>query len=137
MKKIIRFFLVTAVLIPGLAAQSQITAVTVGNRIDISIKDNLFTRYVGDENEKYPFFFPVNGPSGASVTSMRNNPYPHHTSLFIACDRVNGGNYWQEGLDRGQILALRSEIKESGAAKVVTAGRGAVSTASRNTSGRW
>lgn len=97
----------------------QIAAVKVGNRIDISIKDNLFTRYVCDENEKYPFFFPVNGPSGASVTSMRNNPYPHHTSLFIACDRVNGGNYWQEGLDRGQILALRSEIKESGGDRVV------------------
>ncbi|MFO7616955.1 MAG: DUF6807 family protein, partial [Bacteroidales bacterium] len=35
------------------------------------------------------------------------------------CDRVNGGNYWQDGLERGQILSLRNEIKESGGERVV------------------
>jgi hypothetical protein len=32
---------------------------------------------------------------------------------------VNGGNYWQEGLDRGQIFYLRAEILESGRDRVV------------------
>ena len=50
---------------------------------------------------------------------MRNANYPHHSSLFFGCDRVNGGNYWQEGLDRGQIIPLRADIIESGGEKVV------------------
>ena len=100
-------------------AQPKITAEKIGNRIDVSINNRLFTQYHFAENEKYPFFFPVNGPSGFSVTSMRNSLYPHHSSLFFGCDRVNGGNYWQEGLERGQIRTLRAEILESGEDKVV------------------
>jgi hypothetical protein len=50
---------------------------------------------------------------------MRNGNYPHHSSLFFGCDKVNGGNYWQEGLERGQIISLRADIIESGNDKVV------------------
>jgi hypothetical protein len=102
-----------------LQSQNKITAVKIGSRIDISINDNLFTQYVFSEDEKYPYFFPVNGPSGFSLTSMRNGLYPHHSSLFFACDRLNGGNYWQEGLERGQIKSLRAEILKSGKDSVV------------------
>ncbi len=100
-------------------AQPAVTAVKSNSKIDILINNNLFTSYIFSQDEKYPFFFPVNGPSNASVTSMRNGNYPHHSSLFFGCDKVNGGNYWQEGLDRGQIISLRAEIIESGADKVV------------------
>lgn len=106
-------------LVMPLSAQNKVTAVKVGNRIDVSINNRLFTQYRFAENEKHPFFFPVNGPSGFSVTSMRNSLYPHHSSLFFGCDRVNGGNYWQQGLDRGQIRTLRAEILETGEEKVV------------------
>lgn len=106
-------------LVMPLSAQTKVTAVKVGNRIDVSINNRLFTQYRFAENEKYPFFYPVNGPSGFSVTSMRNSLYPHHSSLFFGCDRVNGGNYWQQGLDRGQIRTLRAEILETGEDKVV------------------
>ncbi len=72
------------------------------------------------EDEKYPFFYPVNGPvSGASVTSMRNGVYPQHSSLFFGCDRVNGGNYWQEGLERGRIISVNAEILEEGKDRAV------------------
>jgi len=100
-------------------AQNTISAEKLGDKIDIRINGNLFTSYILSEHEKYPFFFPVNGPSRASVTSMRNANYPHHSSLFFGCDRVNGGNYWQEGLDRGQIVSIRADIIESGGDKVV------------------
>jgi hypothetical protein len=50
---------------------------------------------------------------------MRNANYPHHSSLFFGCDRVNGGNYWQEGLERGQIISIRADIIESGNDKVI------------------
>lgn len=99
--------------------QSNITAEKIGNKIEIRIDGSLLTNYILSEHEKYPFFFPVNGPSRASVTSMRNANYPHHSSLFFGCDKVNGGNYWQEGLDRGQIVPLRADIIETGGSKVV------------------
>lgn len=100
-------------------AQGQVSAVRLGSKIDVMINKNLFTSYIFSQEEKYPFFFPVNGPSNASVTSMRNANYPHHSSLFFGCDMVNGGNYWQEGLERGQIISHRADIVETGGSRVV------------------
>ncbi|MDX9883084.1 MAG: PmoA family protein [Prolixibacteraceae bacterium] len=100
-------------------SQNKLSAVKNGPKIDISINNNLFTSYILSETEKYPFFFPVNGPSGAGVTSMRNANYPHHSSLFFGCDKVNGGNYWQEGIEHGQIVSLRADIMETGNDRVV------------------
>lgn len=100
-------------------AQTKVTAEKVGDKIEFRVNGNLFTSYILSEYEKYPFFFPVNGPSNASVTSMRNANYPHHSSLFFGCDRVNEGNYWQEGIERGQILSIRADILESGGDKAV------------------
>lgn len=120
MKKHIPFIMLSIALSCQIAsAQEKVTANKVGDRIEIRINGNLFTNYVLSEFEKYPFFYPVNGPSNASVTSMRNANYPHHSSLFFGCDKVNGGNYWQEGLERGQIVSLRADIIESGKEKVV------------------
>ena len=62
----------------------------------------------------------MNGPvSGGSVTSMRNGEYPHHSSLFFGCDLVNGGNYWQEGLERGRIISVNAEIIKQGGDTVI------------------
>jgi hypothetical protein len=101
------------------AAQSlcaaEISAVRVGSKINVTINGKYFTSYIFSEDEKYPFFFPLNGPaSGASVTSMRNGLYPHHSSLFLGCDRVNGGDYWQEGLERGRIVSVNAGIVKQG-----------------------
>ncbi len=98
---------------------AQVTAVKRGSHIDVTINGRFFTSYISSIDEKYPFFYPVNGPSGASVTSMRNGTYPHHSSLFFGCDKVNGGNYWQEDIDRGQILAIQTHIRQSGTDVVV------------------
>lgn len=120
MKKI---FIALAIIcsIGSVCAQKQnVSAVKVGNHIDITIGNQFFTSYQFDDSEKYPLFFPVNGPvSGASVTSMRNGQYPHHSSLFFGCDRVNGGNYWQEGLDRGRIISIGARIIEAKGERVV------------------
>jgi len=101
---------------------AKINAVKVGSKINVTIDGNFFTSYIFSEDEKYPFFYPVNGPvSGGSVTSMRNAVYPHHTSLFFGCDQVNGGNYWQEGLERGRIISVNAQIlKEGGDSVVIT-----------------
>jgi hypothetical protein len=103
----------------AISAQPKVTAEQVGDKIEFRVNGDLFTSYILSEFEKYPFFFPVNGPSNATVTSMRNANYPHHSSLFFGCDKVNGGNYWQEGIDRGQIVSLRADILENGGEKAV------------------
>jgi hypothetical protein len=94
-----------------LQAQQKLQAKQIGSRIDITVAGRFFTSYRFYEDEKYPFFYPVNGPSGASVTSMRNGRFPHHSSLFFGCDHVNGGNYWQDVLSRGRIVSSGPRIE--------------------------
>jgi hypothetical protein len=64
-----------------LGAQEKLAATRIGSRIDVTIGGRFFTSYRFADDEKYPFFFPLNGPSGASVTSLRNGGYPHHSSI--------------------------------------------------------
>jgi len=99
------------------AQPAKVTANKVGDKIEFRAKGNLITCYIVSDFEKYPFFFPVNGPSKANVTSMRNSLFPHHSSLFFGLDKVNGGNFWQAGLEQGQIVSLGVDILESGAEK--------------------
>jgi hypothetical protein len=102
------------------ARGKTVAATKTGNRIDVTIGGMFFTSYHFQDNEKYPFFYPVNAPlSGNSVTSLRNGEYPHHSSLFFGCDMVNGGNYWQEGLKRGQIVSIGAGITEEKGERVV------------------
>jgi hypothetical protein len=121
MKKLLIWTLVIAglmIVLPISAA--KITAEKVGSKINVTIGNKYFTSYIFSEDEKYPFFYPVNGPvSGGSVTSMRNSEYPHHSSLFFGCDLVNGGNYWQEGLERGRIISVNAQIQKQGGDSVL------------------
>ncbi|MGL4401730.1 MAG: PmoA family protein [Luteolibacter sp.] len=100
-------------------SQQKLAAVQIGSRIDVTIEGKFFTSYRFAADEKYPFLFPVNGPSGASVTSMRNGEYPHHSSLFFSCDLVNGGNYWQDTLDRGRIISKGPVVESAGGTQIV------------------
>jgi hypothetical protein len=98
-------------LISTQAAQQKVTARLEKDRIAITINGKLFTCYKFGSSQKYPYFWPVNGPkSGKSVTTETSQPYPHHHSLFFGCDRVNGSNYWQEGNERGQIVSRGPQI---------------------------
>jgi hypothetical protein len=122
MKKLLLCTLIvlTGAIVPSSAYGAKITAVRVGSKINVSIEGKFFTSYIFSEDEKYPFFYPVNGPvSGGSVTSMRNAVYPHHSSLFFGCDLVNGGNYWQEELERGRIISVNAQIEKQGGDSVV------------------
>ncbi|MBQ1456758.1 MAG: PmoA family protein [Thermoguttaceae bacterium] len=83
-------------------------------------KDNqVLTCYRTGSNQKYPYLYPLLGPkSGVSVTTESAQPWPHHRSVFLGADRVNGGNYWQEGSDRGQIHSLDLQLVEATESKV-------------------
>ena len=70
------------------------------------------TRFHFSPEDKRPFLFPLNGPSGRSLTRMGHPHDPvthsHHNSLWLAHHDVNGVSFWE---DRGpaQIRCLRIE----------------------------
>ena len=91
-----------------------------GSQLSVTAGGKVFTCYKFADSQKYPYFWPVNGPaSGKSITTESSQPYPHHHSLFFGCDRVNGGNYWQEGNERGQIVSEGPRIIEASGEHVV------------------
>lgn len=75
-------------------------------------KDNqVLTTYRTGANQKYPYLYPLIGPaSRISVTAESAQPWPHHRSVFLGVDRLNGGNYWQAGLKDGQILSTAPKL---------------------------
>lgn len=83
----------------------------MADRIRVTVDGRLVTEYRYAQDQKYPYFYPVAGPRSAeSVTTETSEPYPHHHSLFFGSDFVNGGNYWQEELSRGQIVAQETRL---------------------------
>jgi hypothetical protein len=92
-----------------------IHAERLDDRIIVRADGETFTCYRFGSGQKYPYFYPVNGPaSGRSATTESSLPWPHHRSLFFGCDRVNGGNYWQEGNERGQIVSKGPSVSKDG-----------------------
>ncbi len=74
-------------------------------------ENQVFTVYRTCPNQKYPYLYPLVGPaSRVSVTSESAQPWPHHRSVFLGVDRLNGGNYWQQTRDHGQILSQGVEL---------------------------
>ncbi len=106
----------------GATPHQAVRAVAEENRIVVLVGDREFTAYRFGDELKYPHFYPVNGPlTGQTVTTYNTEPWPHHTSLFLSCDRVSGSNYWQpfHELKTGQIKATAPRIVESTGEKVV------------------
>jgi len=102
------------------AAQQNVSAALDKDKVVVTIDGKLFTCYKFNAEQKYPYFWPVNGPiSGKSITTETSEPYPHHHSLFLGCDRVNGGNYWQDVNKRGQIVSQGPKIVEASGKRVV------------------
>jgi hypothetical protein len=102
------------------AAGQKVEARLEKNQVTVTVDGKLFTCYKFAASQKYPYFWPVNGPaSGKSITTETSQPYPHHHSLFFGCDRVNGGNYWQQGNERGQIVSQRPKLIKASGERVV------------------
>ncbi|HNZ48941.1 MAG TPA: PmoA family protein [Candidatus Hydrogenedentes bacterium] len=107
-------------LLPVCAGAASLRAVLQKEQIDVLAQEQLVTSYKVNKKQKYPYFFPVNGPvSHASLTTETSEPFPHHRSLFFGCDRVNGGNYWQDSLRAGQIVSLELKVEKAEGEEVV------------------
>jgi len=99
----------------GQDGPGKLSAERLDDRIVVRVDEATFTCYRFGTGQKYPYFYPVIGPaSGLSVTTESALPYPHHRSLFFGCDKVNGGNYWQEGNELGQIVSKGAVIAAAG-----------------------
>jgi hypothetical protein len=94
---------------PARSAGDEAAGLTVyelGPQLWIRFNNRPLTCYRAHRSQKYPYMYPLAGPaSGQPLTDETTLPYPHHRSLFFGCDKVNGGNYWQEGFETGQILS--------------------------------
>ena len=59
-------------------------------------------RYRYSSDQRRPFIYPVNGPSGRSLTRMGHPRDPeshsHHNSVWLSHEKVGGVNFWG---DRG------------------------------------
>lgn len=105
----------------------SVTAEMDGDRIVVFVDGEVFTAYKFGVEHKYPFFHPVNGPrTGESVTTWDQEPFPHHSSLYISLDYVRSegverGNYWQprHELGTGQVFSREPTIVESSGERVV------------------
>ncbi len=104
-----------------------VDAVAEDDRITVRVNGEEFTSYLFGSEHKYPFFYPVVGPhSGRSVTTWDQEPYPHHSSLYISLDwviseNVDRGNYWQprHELETGQVFSRNARILENDGNRVV------------------
>ncbi len=113
---------------PSYAGEAQeVNARMEDDRIVVEVDGEQFTAYLFGEEHKYPFFYPVVGPaSGKSVTAWDQDPYPHHSSLYLSLDRVRSenvdhGNYWQprHRLETGQVFSRNPRIVEQEDGRVV------------------
>jgi hypothetical protein len=86
----------------------------------VSQDNHTLLSYRAHQTQKYPFFSPMAGPlTGLPLTTETGRPWPHHRGVFFGLDNVNGGNYWQDTLARGQIISQGpSFAKEDGQYKL-------------------
>jgi hypothetical protein len=128
-----RSFLITAaaLTLPGQGqagpetqkASPELSAYSYGGRVWVRIAQDVFTCYRATASQKYPYFYPLIGPAtGLPMTEEAGDPYPHHRSCFLACDHVNEANFWQDTVERGQIVSTGVEV-ESQADRVVIKNR--------------
>jgi hypothetical protein len=97
--------------VPADSPTEGLSAYQLGPQIWLRWNNRLLTCYRAHASQKYPYLYPLSGPlTGLSLTAETALPWPHHRSVFFGCDRVNGGNYWQEEFGQGQILSTAPRL---------------------------
>jgi hypothetical protein len=70
------------------------------------------TRYFHSTNQFRPFLFPIQGPSGRSLTRLGHPHDPvshsHHNSFWVAHHDVNGLSAWE---DRGAVRIVHRRVE--------------------------
>lgn len=87
------------------------------HQVSFQIEEREIARYhFGPELDR-PFIFPVNGPSGRSLTRMGHPGDPaghsHHNSVWLSLNDVNGVNFWADG-STGRIRHRSLDVLHDG-----------------------
>ncbi|MGI5898621.1 MAG: PmoA family protein [Christensenellales bacterium] len=82
--------------------------ITPDFKIGAYLGDELICGYNYSKDLDKPYFYPVRGPSGSYITTVGKphdptDSHQHHKSLWIAHQRINGVNFWEEWPDCGKI----------------------------------
>lgn len=94
------------VAVPASDGTKGLSTYHLGPQLWVRWDNQVVTCYRAHRSQKFPYLFPLAGPAtGLSLTAESALPYPHHRSVYLGCDRLNGGNYWQEGYEQGQVLS--------------------------------
>lgn len=98
----------------------RLTHYQIGPHIWLRWHNEPLLAYRAHPTQKYPYLFPFTGPaSGLALTTESSLPWPHHRSIFFGCDAVNGGNFWQDELEKGQIISRGPRVESSTATTAV------------------
>ncbi len=93
--------------------EAEIGGEVRGPHLWLRWNNEVLTSYRAHQTQKFPYFYPLIGPvSGQSLTAETALPWPHHRSLYFSCDRLNSANYWQRGLEHGQIKSTGPQVSD-------------------------
>ncbi len=93
--------------------------------VEVGIAGRPFTAYHYGEDVVRPYFYPVAGPYGPSLTRHfpmdddgpgESHDHPHHRSLWVAHGDVNGVDNWSEMEGHGRVVARKEPVVSSGSA---------------------
>ncbi|MDR2863546.1 MAG: PmoA family protein [Puniceicoccales bacterium] len=108
----------------GGAPQAHLTYYNYESQAWFRKNNAVLTAYRANVAQKYPYWYPLVGPkTGLSLIAETGQPWPHHRGVFFGCDRVNGGNYWQNTLKDGQILSQGFKLESIGEKQAVFSDR--------------
>ncbi|QDT36450.1 DUF6807 domain-containing protein [Stratiformator vulcanicus] len=86
--------------------------------IHVLIDSDPFTKFHYGEDFEKPFFHPIKGPFGQPLTRGLDkqdvSDHPHHKGLWVALEKVNGGDHW---LEKDPIKHISAKIDRSETAK--------------------
>jgi len=89
------------------AAPQDLAAAVKGSTVEVTVAGAPFTAYHFGAELKKPYLWPVMGPRSGKTVTVESiaDDHPHHNSIWLGCDRVNGQNFWQPhgDLAGGQI----------------------------------
>lgn len=88
--------------VPGVA---EVTAERSERGVVVKIDGKLFTEYLTEAGES-PALWPIIGPTGQPMTRSyplgpapvegETHDHPHHQSMWLTHDKVNGANFWMD-----------------------------------------
>lgn len=109
-------------LVPRKLPRMQVIPLPNG-QASVTRDDVELTRYHFSKQNERPFLYPLNGPSGKSLTRMGHPHDPfghsHHNSAWMAHHDVDGVSFWGDKSNAGRIVHQRILEYEDGDREVM------------------